>query len=115
MGRQSFNRCERIRKKRDYLIVYEQGTRLYSNNFIVVVHRNRSGSKRLGVTVSRKVGKAVRRNRIKRLIREFFRLNKDRFRDSQDIVVIAKRAVPELSYWEVHGELEKILMSNTDA
>lgn len=115
MGRQSFGRRERIRKKRDYSIVYQQGVRLHSDNFIVVVHKNQSGLKRLGVTVSRKVGRAVRRNRIKRLIREFFRQNKDTFQDSQDIVIIAKRAIPVLTYWELHGELERLLMSKTDA
>jgi len=114
MGRQSFNKQERIRKKRDYLTVYQQGARLYSDNFIVVVHRNQSGSKRLGVTVSRKVGNAVRRNRIKRLIREFFRQNKDRFKDSQDVVIIAKRAIPALTYWEVQEELGRLLMNETD-
>lgn len=48
---------------------------------------------RLGLTVSRKIGKSVRRNRVKRLIREYFRLHQHDFRLRADIVVVPKRGV----------------------
>jgi len=46
---------------------------------------------RLGLTVSRKVGPAVRRNRVRRVLREFFRLHQDEIQRSIDIVVVPKR------------------------
>jgi ribonuclease P protein component len=115
MGEHSFGKGERIRKRRDYLIIYQQGERFYSDHFIMVVHRNQAGAKRLGITASKKVGNAARRNRIKRLIREFFRRNKRDLKNSQDIVVIAKRAMPRLSYEDVCRELGRLCMNGIEA
>ena len=96
---------ERVRKRKNYLDIYRRGRRVHSNNFIVILSPNPLGEKRLGVAVSKKVGNAVKRNRIKRLLREFFRLNKDRLPDSKDLVIIAKRDVPSLKYQDVCLEL----------
>jgi ribonuclease P protein component len=109
MEKQSFGRHERIRKKRDYVAIYEQGVRRYSKHFTVIERRNQEGIRRLGITVSKKVGIAVQRNRVKRLLREFFRLNKTRVSSSQDIVIIAKKDAHSLTYQDVCRELESLL------
>lgn len=112
MAKQTFDKHERIRKRRDYLRVYKNGYRVNSKNFIIVSSENRSGVKRLGLTVSKKAGNSVKRNRIKRLLREFFRLNKNRFPPSQDIVIIAKKNIPPLKYRDVCRELENLLIQS---
>ncbi|MBN1664189.1 MAG: ribonuclease P protein component [Deltaproteobacteria bacterium] len=109
MEKKTFTKHERIRKRKEYLTIDKQGVRSYSENFIIIVNRNRSGVKRLGITVSKKVGNAVKRNRIKRLLREFFRLNKSDFADSQDIVIIVKRDIPDLTYQDVNRQLERLI------
>lgn len=115
MERQTFGKDERIRKKREYLTVYEQGVRSHSNHFTVIAHRNPSGKRRLGITVGKKVGNAVKRNRLKRSLREFFRLHKEQFPPAQDVVIMArwakgaKGALPPLNYRDLCLELESLL------
>ncbi len=112
MEKQSFGKNERVRKRKDYLRAYQKGVRISSSNFTVILYDNQTGTKRLGVTVSKKVGNAVKRSRIKRLAREFFRLNKDKLPDSQDMIIIARRDVSSLKYHDVCVELEKLLQKS---
>lgn len=63
-------------------------------------------SARLGVTVSSRVGSAVARNRVKRLVRELFRTRCPHRDGVNDVVVIAKPGAQELTYAEVVSELE---------
>jgi ribonuclease P protein component len=73
------------------------------------------GISRLGITVSKKVGSAAERNRIRRLVREFFRLNRSRLSTPQDIVIIAKRNITRrLAYQDVYTELESHLIKKSD-
>ena len=75
----------------------------HGNRFLVMYARkNRLGENRVGVTVSKKLGKAVVRNRVRRRLREVYRLHESRFLPGWDIVVVARgRAVdatfPELT------------------
>ena len=61
------------------------------NGLLVLYARpNRTGNNRVGVTVSKKLGKAVVRNRVRRRLREVYRLNEDKFLSGWDIVVVAR-------------------------
>jgi len=114
MEKQSFGRHLRITKKRDYLTVYKQGARSYSEHFTIVACRSEMDTSRLGITVSKKVGNAVERNRIRRLVREFFRLNRSRLSVRQDIVIIANKNIGSLTYQDVCAELESHLIEKSN-
>ncbi len=74
---------------------------------VFVLKREDGGPTRLGITVTRKVGKAVLRNRIKRLVREWFR-QRDHGMGSCDLIVVVKREFPEqLRLQQVERDLEQ--------
>ena len=70
--------------------------RLYHTNgqansyMVLYARRNRTGTNRVGITVGKKLGKAHIRNRIRRRVREVYRLNEDKFRSGWDIVVVVR-------------------------
>lgn len=105
----SLCREEKIRKRADYVLASSSGKRNHTPHFIVVWYASGKGRPRIGITASRKVGSAVVRNRVKRLVREYFRLHKAHFIDA-DFNVIAKRGADKISFHEVCRELEKAVL-----
>jgi len=97
---------DRIRRRSEYREVQARGRRVHTPHFLLLLLPRPGSPRRLGITVTKKVSSsAVRRNRVKRLVREVFRKNRDRFPDACDLVVIAKRGAPQLGYDEVLEEV----------
>ncbi len=105
MGTFTFSKYERILNRVDFVKLNRSGKRLYTKHFTLIIKQNGQGVTRLGVTVSKKIGNAVTRNRVKRLIREYFRLNKAQFPQGHDIVIIAKKDAGYLDFWKIKEEL----------
>ena len=108
MHKYGFAKSEHLLKRADFVRLGSNGTPLRAAHFIVVMSTVNEGHTRIGVTASRKVGNAVQRNRIKRLVREFYRLNKPLFLNA-DYNVIARKGADQLSLDEVTRELTRAL------
>ena len=84
-------RERRITRRAEYTACYDGGERRYTKNFVVFARRSGiAGSGRLGLAVTKKCGNAVARNRIKRVLRSFFRLHQHEM-PPMDIVVTPKK------------------------
>lgn len=71
----------------------------FADSYLVLyARRNRTGVNRVGITVSKKLGHAVVRNRIRRRLREIYRLNEQRFQPGWDIVVVARTRAVEAPF-----------------
>jgi ribonuclease P protein component len=108
-------RADRLRSPRDFRRVNERGVRAASANFVVLAAPPRepspAGGSRLGITVTRRVGCAVVRNRVKRRVRECFRRQRGELRDPADVVVIARRGAAGLEAAQVESELTALFRS----
>jgi ribonuclease P protein component len=105
----AFGKDRRLRKRADFLRVQSTGLRVPSPHFTLLVAArpdDPSMPARFGIVASSKVGGAVKRNRIKRVCRECFRLWPDFAPNGVDVVVVARAGAHELGLAEVRAEWE---------
>lgn len=110
-GAEDFPKTARLRKRPEFLKVSRTGRKIHTANFLVISKANDKGETRLGITVSGKVGNSVVRNRIKRLVREFFRRRRHEWVPGVDILIIARKSAPGLSLNLIENELVRSLLS----
>lgn len=91
MGEHLLTKADRILKRSGFLWLSKTGHRLHNRYFLMVYLPGTTDRVRLGITVTRRVGNAVCRNRIKRHCREFFRRNRRRISGIWDINLIVKK------------------------
>ena len=92
-----------VKKNYEFRRMYAKGKSGVSSCLVVYYRKNRLGHNRLGVTVSTKLGHAVVRNRVRRRLRELYRLHKGDMLPGYDIIMVARVRAAELPY----AKLEK--------
>ena len=100
-----FPRTCRLTARRQFLAVQERGSRVVSSTFRLYGLGNGVGHSRLGMTVTRKVGGAVVRNRVKRMLREIFRYNRAALAPSLDVIIVARPGIQERTREELEKEI----------
>ena len=96
---------ESLKKNSDFQKVYKQG-KSYANRYLVLyVLENGTVCNRIGISVSKKVGNSIVRHRLKRLIKEAYRLQEDIFYRGLDIVIIARMSAKDISYKDTKSAL----------
>jgi ribonuclease P protein component len=109
---QAFARSGRLRRRADFIVVQEQGRRVSGRFYLLLARRqDPPGQKepRFGITVSRKVGGAVERNRVKRWVRESYRRLRSLAPAATDLVVIARPSATGSGLQATAAELESLL------
>lgn len=109
-----FQKADRLLKRRDFKRLYRSSRSVASGVFAIRYQIRPQNepltAPKLGVTVSRRVGNAVVRNRVKRLVREFFRCHRDQLPMSIDLNVIARTGAAKQSHHRLRASLETLFM-----
>lgn len=79
-----------VKENYEFRRIYRRGRSAVSPYLVVYCLKNHSGGSRLGVTVSKKLGHAVVRNRVRRRIREVYRLNREKMLPGWDVIVVGR-------------------------
>ena len=103
-----FKKDDRVRKRPEYLSIYKCCAPMHTSHLVFYARRGPSTRRRLGCTVPKKVGIAVRRNQIKRWIREAFRAWREELPEGCVMVVNAKRSAAGIGYGDVASAFAKI-------
>ena len=104
-----FNNTDGIRKDSDFRRVYQKGKSFADRNMVIYTLKNGSNKSRIGISISKKVGKANVRNRIRRYIKESYRLNIDeKIRPGLDIVFIARINSQNAEYRDIEKSIKYI-------
>ncbi len=109
MGGFTFSKNERLLKPAEFVKARRLGKRFHSRSFTLFTVANALSYSRLGLSASARIGNAVVRNRVKRLLREFFRLNKNAFPQQSDILISVKNAENINILRDVEAELGPLL------
>lgn len=108
MTKFSFSKKDRLLKQADFVRLKKIGRKAQAYCFIAQIQKNNLENSRLGVTISKKAGGAVIRNRLKRLVRERFRAKRHTFFGVWDINIVAKKNIAQCSSEKVVSSLDEI-------
>ena len=93
-----------LKTNNDFRRVYRKGTSAVRPCLVVYVRKNRLSTNRLGFTVTAKVGKAHTRNRVRRRLREIYRLHETGIAPGYDVVVVARTRAANVTYKRLESE-----------
>ena len=94
-----------IKSNREFTRVYKKGKFFAGKYIVLYMLPNGLNINRLGITASKKAGKSIRRNRIKRLIKENYRLNEEFVRSGFDLVFVARNNEMLPDYYDIKKEM----------
>ncbi|MCX7653790.1 MAG: ribonuclease P protein component [Fervidobacterium sp.] len=112
MRKYSFKKRERLKLRRDITLLFKFGKSVQNEDFVVIYRINGLDYSRIAISVKKKFGKANRRNKLRRWVRECFRINKEKIPKGFDYLIIARRSLSEKfgnsNFWNVCSSLLSI-------
>ena len=104
------NKRQRIKKNEEFQQVFKNGKSFANRQFVVYCYRKEEQELfRIGLSVSKKIGNAVTRNRVKRYLRQAFLEIKDGLQNNMDYVIIARHQAAEIDFHETKKSLQHVL------
>ena len=98
-----------VKQNGDFRRIYRRGRSAVAGGVVVYCLKNRQGMSRLGVTVSTKLGHAVVRNRVRRRLRELYRLHRAEMLSGYDVIVVARVRAVEMPYAKLERQYLRCL------
>jgi len=102
---QRFPKKKRLLKRRQFLVIKQTTKRIHTKHFLFLWQTNTLSFNRLGITITKRYGNSVERNRIRRLLKEVFRQFWKNVTTNIDLVIIAKTGSPKITFANVQKEL----------
>ena len=96
-----------LNRNSDFRRLYSRGRSFASPVLVTYVMKNRSGNVRIGITTSKKIGKAVMRSRSRRIIREAYRMLADQVMPGYDLVFVARGKTPFVKSTDILRAMKK--------
>lgn len=104
-------KIDKIRSSKDFTSIYNNSKKVYTRYAIIFISENPYKTPRVGFVASKKTGNAVKRNRIKRLFREFVKNNIEKFKKNSDYIFVGKAILKDnivnLTYKDFEKDLSK--------
>ena len=98
-----------LKKNHEFKRLYNKGKSAASQCAVIYSRRNGGSGNRIGFTVSKKIGGAVQRNRVRRRLKEIYRLNEERLAPGYDIVIVARVRSRFVGYHELESSVVALL------
>ena len=108
MKKEGFPKEIRIKKKSEIDEVIKKGKKTSGENLTLYRLEKDEGKQKFGVKVNRNIKGAVKRNRIKRLLREILRKNKEKFRGNEKVLIFYRSSTAKASYQSLLSEFENL-------
>lgn len=105
----SMSKLPVLKRNNDFRRVYSKGKYASSESLVVYYIKRKTNTVRFGITTSKKVGKSVMRNRMRRLVRENIRFIHDQLVPGMDLVIVVRKADPSADFHSIGKELRFLL------
>lgn len=103
------NNTTSLKRNNDFRRIYSRGKSFAGGYTVVYMSKNRLDSNRVGLTVSKSIGKAVTRNRLKRLMRESLRQLEDKLPKGYDIIIVSRSRAVGKSQMQIMKDMEYVM------
>lgn len=109
MKKEGFPKAIRVKKKSEFDNIIRKGEKTTGKNLILYRLNSHEKEQKFGIKVNRNIKGAAKRNRIKRLLREVIRKNKDKFKETETVLLFYRSSAAQMTYQDLLSEFEGLV------